>query len=81
VLCCAVRVLLQPLSESISSLHDAAKWGDLEATERLLNEGADVNGVVRGTGGGGGAVGFVGSRPHITKGGQAWWVEFVERLG
>jgi hypothetical protein len=37
---------LQPLSEAIVSLHDAAKWGDVEACERLLAEGADVNGLV-----------------------------------
>jgi hypothetical protein len=47
-------VWFQPLSESITSLHDAAKWGDLEAAERLLNEGADVNGVVSAQPGGGG---------------------------
>jgi hypothetical protein len=49
VLCCAVSCppsSQQPLSETITSLHDAAKWGDREAVERLLNEGADVNGVV-----------------------------------
>jgi hypothetical protein len=54
VLCCVLLPFLpQPLSESLTSLHDAAKWGDLEATERLLNEGADVNGVVSGHLGGG----------------------------
>lgn len=73
VLCCAMSCPAppltppQPLSESITSLHDAAKWGDRDAVERLLNEGADVNGVVRdsffgGRKGGGGQGTLVCSR-------------------
>lgn len=31
----------------MSSLHEAAKWGDVEAGRRLLEGGADVNGLVR----------------------------------
>jgi hypothetical protein len=56
----AALLSTQPLSESITSLHDAAKWGDLEAAERLLNEGADVNGVVRLRAGGGGLLTYMG---------------------
>lgn len=37
---------LQPPSEEISSLHDAAKWDDVEAAKRLLDSGADVNALV-----------------------------------
>jgi hypothetical protein len=42
----------QPSSADISSLHEAAKWGDLEAARRLLDAGGDVNGLVRGVQGG-----------------------------
>jgi len=33
----------QPASDEISSLFDAAKWGDVEAATRLIEEGKDVN--------------------------------------
>jgi len=41
-----VLLLMQPPSDSIASLHDAAKWGDAAAAQRLLDVGADVNGLV-----------------------------------
>eukprot|EP00878_Enallax_costatus_P034286 GHUV01038007.1.p1 GENE.GHUV01038007.1~~GHUV01038007.1.p1 ORF type:complete len:125 (+),score=63.08 GHUV01038007.1:3-377(+) len=33
----------KPASDDISSLHDAAKWDDVDAARRLLESGADVN--------------------------------------
>jgi hypothetical protein len=36
------------ISQVIANLHDAAKHGDAEAAARLIEEGADVNGRVRG---------------------------------
>eukprot|EP00879_Flechtneria_rotunda_P011121 GHRR01011618.1.p1 GENE.GHRR01011618.1~~GHRR01011618.1.p1 ORF type:complete len:304 (+),score=115.86 GHRR01011618.1:124-1035(+) len=49
----------KPASEDISSLHDAAKWGDMAAGQRLLDSGADVNGLnERGVSPLGVAVGF-----------------------
>ncbi|KAF6255784.1 flagellar associated protein [Scenedesmus sp. NREL 46B-D3] len=48
-----------PASADIASLHEAAKWGDLEAARRLLDGGADVNGLnERGISALGVAVGF-----------------------
>jgi hypothetical protein len=45
---CLLRCRLQqPASGSIASLHEAAKWGDLEAGRRLLDAGEDVSGLVR----------------------------------
>ncbi len=32
-------------AKDLSTLHDAAKWGDVAATKRLLEGGADVNGL------------------------------------
>lgn len=35
----------KPASDDIKTLHDAAKWGDAAAAQRLLDGGADVNGL------------------------------------
>ena len=36
-------LLLLQKPQNISNLHDAAKWGDVDAAHKMLNEGADVN--------------------------------------
>lgn len=42
-----IAAAVQPPSAAIDSLHEAAKWGDAEAAQRLLDLGADVNQLVR----------------------------------
>lgn len=55
----AAKPSKQPASADMSSLHEAAKWGDVEAGRRLLEGGADVNGLnERGISALGVAVGF-----------------------
>jgi len=38
-------------ARKVETLHDAARWGDVAAATKMLEEGADVNGKVRGGGG------------------------------
>jgi hypothetical protein len=38
-------------ARKIETLHDAAKWGDVEAATKMIEAGADVNGKVRGKAG------------------------------
>jgi hypothetical protein len=67
--------LQQPASADISSLHEAAKWGDLDAARRLLDAGGDVNGLVRRDGVAAGAGDCEGGRVEAwcERGGGGGW--------